>query len=61
MQSTSETDFYNSRINSDVLTYRNHWETSRDIKDIIKEFSDIEPGTRLKDKHESIIGRIIKA
>ena len=59
MQSTSELDFYNSRINSDVISYPNYWETTRDIKEIIKEFDNIEPGTRLKDKFESIIGRIM--
>ena len=59
MQSTSEIDFYNTRINSDVISYPNYWETSRDIKEIIKEFNEIEPGTRLKDKFESIIGRIM--
>ena len=59
MQSASEIDFYNSRINSDVISYPNYWETTRDIKEIIKDFDDIEPGTRLKDKFESIIGRIM--
>ena len=59
MQTTTEAEFYNSRINTDVIQYPNHWDTTRDIKEIIKEFNDIEPGTRVKDKYESIIGRIM--
>ena len=59
MQSNTETEFYNNRINSDVLQYPNYWETSRDINNIISEFNYIEPGTRLKDKHESLIGRVM--
>ena len=41
MLSTSETDFYNSRINTDVMEYPNHWDTSRDIKDIINKNNTI--------------------
>lgn len=59
MQSSTELEFYNSRINSDVLKYPNFWPTTRNINDIVSEFKDIEPGTRLKDKHESIIGRVM--
>ena len=59
MQSTAELDFYNNRINSDILQYPNYWEKTRNIQEIINEFNDIEPGTRLHDKIESLIGRIM--
>lgn len=59
MQSTTEAEFYNNRINSDVLEYPNHWPTSRNIKEIISDFDYIEAGARLKENHESIIGRIM--
>ena len=59
MQSNTETEFYNNRINSDVLQYPNYWQTSRDINDIISDFDYIEPGTRLKENHESLIGRVM--
>ena len=59
MQSNTELEFYNSRINSNVMEYPNYWETTRNITEIIKDFNHIESGTRLKDTNESIIGRLM--
>lgn len=59
MQSNTQIEFYNSRINSDVLQYPNYWPTTSSIKEIISKFDHIESGTRLHDNHESIIGRIM--
>ena len=58
-QSLSETEFYNNRIQSDVLQYPNYYEITRDISEIINEFKDIEPGSRLKENVESIMGRVM--
>ncbi len=41
-----------------LLSYPHYWPTSRTISEIINEFKDIEPGTRLTDKIESIMGRV---
>ena len=59
MQSTTEIEFYNSRVNSDILEYQNYWPTSNSINNIIFKYDQIEPGTRLHDNHESLIGRIM--
>lgn len=59
MQSNTELEFYNSRVNSNVMEYPNYWQTTRNISEIIKDFNHIESGTRLKDTNESIIGRLM--
>ena len=59
MQSTQSQEFYDNRISTDILQYPNYWNVSKDVSDIIKEFDHIEPGTRLKDNIESIMGRVM--
>ena len=59
MQSNTEIEFYNSRLNTDILDYPNYWETTDTIKNIIFKFNHIDEGTRLHDNHESLIGRIM--
>lgn len=59
MQSTQSREFYDNRISTDILQYPNYWNVSKDVSDIIKEFDHIEPGTRLKDNIESIMGRVM--
>ena len=59
MQSTQSQEFYDNRISTDILKYPNYWNVSKDVSDIIKEFDHIEPGTRLKDNIESIMGRVM--
>ena len=54
----SELEFYNNRI-SQNFDYPHTWKISRRIENIINDFKDIEPGTRLKDCKESLIGRIV--
>ena len=58
-QMEMKSEFYNSRVNSDILQYPNYWKVSRDINEIVGEFNNIEPGTRLKDNIESVMGRIM--
>ena len=59
MQSSTEIEFYNNRVNSDIMNYPNYWPTTNSLKNIIFKFNHIEPGTRLHDSHESVIGRIM--
>jgi lysyl-tRNA synthetase, class II len=59
MQSLTESEYYNSRTSTDILKYPNFWATTKSINNIISEFDHIEPGTRLRDNHESIIGRVM--
>ena len=59
MQSNTEAEFYNSRVNTDILDYPNYWKVTNNINNIIFKYDHIEPGTRLYDNHESIIGRIM--
>jgi lysyl-tRNA synthetase class 2 len=49
------------KYGSKLLEYPNFWPTSRSISKIINEFNDIESGSRLYDKIESIIGRILQS
>ena len=58
-QNVSKSEFYNNRVQTDILDYPNYWETTKDISKIVEEHGDIEPGTRLKDNVESIMGRIM--
>lgn len=44
-----------------ILNYPHYWPVSRSIHQIIKEFDYIEPGARLTESFESIIGRVILA
>ncbi len=48
------------KYGSKLLEYPNFWPTTRPINQIIEEFKDIESGTRLTDRIESIIGRILQ-
>lgn len=60
MQQISKgTEFYNNRISTDILQYPNYWDVSRDASKIVEDFDSIEPGTRLKDNIESLIGRVM--
>ena len=56
-QNTNRVEKYGAKL----LEYPNFWETSRSISKRINEFKDIEPGTRLYDNVESIIGRILQS
>ncbi len=42
-----------------LMTYTHYWPTSRPVQQIIQEFQSIEPGARLYDKVESLIGRVL--
>ena len=59
--STSDSDKFNriERFGAKLLKYPHHWPVSRPIDQIINEFKDIESGTRLTDRIESIMGRIL--
>lgn len=59
MQSTKSQTFYDNRVSTDILQYPNYWEVSRNVSNIIQDFGDIEPGTRLKENVESLIGRVM--
>jgi len=56
-QNTNRVEKYGDKL----FEYPNFWETSRSISKIINDFKDIEPGTRLYDNIESIIGRILQS
>ena len=60
-QSTQEA-YKESRINSNkelVLAYPHYWPTTKSITSIVEEFSNLENDTRLHDRIESVIGRIV--
>ena len=59
MQSTSSQNFYDNRTSTDILQYPNYWNVTKNVSKIVEEFGHIEPGTRLKDNIESIMGRIM--
>ena len=59
-KSTQEA-YKESRINSnkEQFLYPHYWPTSRSIHSIVEEFKDLNIDTRLNDRIESIIGRIM--
>jgi lysyl-tRNA synthetase class 2 len=48
-----------SKYGDKLLQYPHYWPTTRSIHLIIKEFDNIESGTRLTDSIESIMGRVL--
>jgi len=53
-------DIYERQINDvEILNYPHNWSISREIRLIKEEYDEIEEGSRLYDKIESIMGRIM--
>lgn len=48
-----------ARYGDKLLQYPHYWPTTRSIHQIIKDFNNIEPGSRLTESVESIMGRVI--
>ena len=57
-EQTSNTDRI-ARYGDKLLQYPHYWPTTRSIHQIIKDFNNIEPGSRLTESVESIMGRVI--
>ena len=62
MEMINNTEFNIDRVTKygkKLLQYPHYWPTSRPIQEIINEFDLIEPGSRLIDTNESIMGRVM--